>query len=168
MPSRLSQLVEQLRQDHFVRPPVNSEQLEAARLRGVPNELIELYAFCDGALLGEGEDFLAPDGKRYRLCIPRLAEIQTVQSVGFVMDGDPLYTASADWWQLVDYGDSNCLACDATSSGGGQILDVFHETAGESGAHDVVARSVSDLLYRFLENPDTFWLRDSFQSLGTV
>ena len=164
----LSQLVDQIRTDHYACPVADAAVLDAARQRGVPANLVDLYALCDGAFIGEGDDFPGPDGRQYRLCIPRLSDLQTVQSFGYVFDDSPLYAAAANWWQLVDYGDANWLAYDATADGGGRILDIFHETVGEPETHDIVALSVADLLQRLLDQSDAYWFADDFRAFGVV
>jgi hypothetical protein len=134
----------------------------------VPAALLDFYGLCDGAQIVDGQDFSAPDGRRFRLAIPRLSELQTVQKSGFLLDNSPLYRASAQWWQVLDYGDSNWLALDATQEGDGRILDIFHETAGEVGRHSIVAQSFSEMLERVIGKPGVYWLADDFEEYGFV
>ncbi|MGE3406188.1 MAG: hypothetical protein AB7I37_05190 [Pirellulales bacterium] len=164
----MQQQVAEVRARHFAYPPAEPGLLQAAQERGVPACLLEFHAICDGALIGPGDDFLSPAGQWFRFRIPSLADLQTTQEYGFIQDDSPLYTASAAWWQMLDYGDSNWLAIDATSNGQGRILDVCHESAGDPGWQEIVARSFQELIDRLLAEPDTFWFGDGFQSLGSV
>ena len=164
----MKSLAQTIRSRHFAFPPAESAALRAGAERGVPSSLLEFYVLCDGALIADGEDFRAPDGRRFRLRIPRLGDLKTVQEYGFIMDDSPLYDASAHWWQVLDYGDSNWLALDATQEGHGRILDIFHETAGVVGHHAVVAESLSEMLKLALAKPGVYWLADGFESLQYV
>ncbi|MEQ1830608.1 MAG: SMI1/KNR4 family protein, partial [Pirellula sp.] len=164
----LENVVARVRDGHFAFPPVNDSEVEAARNRSVPEALLDFYRLCDGALIGDGDDIGDPNGRRYRLMIPRLADLNTTQSYGYIFDDSPLYEASAKWWQIVDYGDSNWLAFDASSNSGSAIIDVFHETVGEPGSHDIVANSMADLLERLLRRDGVYWFDDNFQALGTI
>lgn len=168
MPLSLEIAVRSIRESHFAFPPATDNQLNSARTRGVPEELLAFYALCDGALIGAGNDFPSPIGRRFRLSIPRLADLQTTQSCGYIHDRAPLYQESANWWQIVDYCDGNYLAFDASPHANGRIIDVFHETVGEPGWHTIVASSMSDLLARLLEHKGVYWFDDRFQSLGSI
>lgn len=161
--------MERIRENHFAFPPANQNELDAARARSVPNELLAFYALCDGAFICDGDDFAAPNGSRYRLMIPRLADLSTTQSNGYIFDDSPLYEQSAQWWQIVDYGDSNWLAFDGSSdSNSNKIIDIFHETVGEPDSHEIVADSMPDLLDRLLRRNDVYWFDDDFHSLGSI
>lgn len=168
MQPNLENLVSRVRDEHFAFPPVSDREVEAARNRSIPEALLNFYRMCDGALIGDGDDFGAPNGRRYRLKIPRLAELSTTQSSGFISDDSPLYEASAKWWQIVNYGDSNWLAFDASSNSISRIIDVFHETVGEPGTHEIVANSMADLLDRLLRHDGTYWFIDDFRSQGSI
>ena len=162
------QLVETIRSRYFAFPPAEIVALRDTAERGVPPALLDFYALCDGALIADGQDFSAPDGRRFRLAVPRLRKLQTVQECGFILDDSPLYCASAHWWQVLDYGDSNWLALDATQEGHGRILDIFHETVGTVEYHSVVADSFSEMLERVLAKPGVYWLAEDFEPNGYV
>ena len=169
MPSSLQVSVERIRENHFAFPPATQDELDAARARGVPNELLAFYALCDGAFIGDGDDFADPNGRRFRLMIPRLKHLITTQSYGYIFDDSPLFEQTSKWWQNVDYGDSNWLAFDGSSDfNAKKIIDVFHETVGEPGSHEIVADSMSDLLDRLLQRNDVYWFDDDFHSLGSI
>jgi hypothetical protein len=168
VPSTLENLVAQIREGHFALPPANESELDSARERNIPDALLDFYRFCDGAFIGHGDDFGDPSGRRYRLKIPQLANLITTQSYGYIFDDSPLYEASAEWWQIVDYGDANWLAFDASSNPASAIIDVFHETVGEPASHEIVANSMADLLERLLRYDGVYWFDDDFQSLGTI
>ena len=163
----LEQAVERIRKKHFAFPAVESDKLAAARLCGVPKELLAFYGLCDGALIGNGDDFADPNGRRYRLKIPRLSDLQTAQSQGYIFHSSPLFDVSGKWWQILDYGDANWLAFDA-SFDSHCIIDVFHETAGEPDTHAIVANSMVDLLDRLLRRDGVYWFDKDFESLGSV
>ena len=163
----LEQAVERIRKKHFAFPAVESDKLAAARLCGVPKELLAFYGLCDGALIGNGDDFADPNGRRYRLKIPRLSDLQTAQSQGYIFHSSPLFDVSGKWWQILDYGDANWLAFDA-SFDSHCIIDVFHETAGEPDTHAIVANSMVDLLDRLLRRDGVYWFDKDFESLGYV
>lgn len=163
----LEHAVECIREKHYVFPAAEGDKLAAALLRGVPNELLAFYGLCDGAFIGNGDDFAAPNGCRCRLKLPRLSDLQTVQSDGYISHKSSLYEASGKWWQILDYGDANWLAFDA-SSGSDHIIDVFHETVGELDSHAIVANSMVDLLDRLIRRNGVYWLDKDFEALGYV
>ena len=113
MDSRLSQLVDRIRDAYHASDPASDTDLAAARDRGVPESLLDFYSLADGALLGNGDDFPDPFGNRYRFLIPPLVELQTTQQYGYVFDDAPYYDNTARWWQILDYCDANWLALDA-------------------------------------------------------
>ena len=168
MTQSIQSLVNQIQREHFVFPPVGDSALNEANRRGIPNDLIEFYSFCDGALIGEGSDFPDLNGQRYRLRIPSLSSLQSVQSYGYIDDSSPLYDASAQWWQFVDYGDANWLIYDATPNANGRVIDGFHETVGQINSHLIVASSLPDLLQRLIANRGVYWLGSEFKPLGIV
>lgn len=168
MESSLSQLVERIRSVYFAFEPASDGDLENAAMRGVPESLLDFYRLADGALLGDGDDFPSPAGERYRLQIPCLAALQTTQQYGYVFDDAPYYANTASWWQIVDYGDANWLAFDATPDGDGRILDVFHETVGYDDEHEVVALGLTELLHRILDQGGDYWLAEGFQGHSRI
>jgi hypothetical protein len=168
MPLTLADLVARIREDHFAFPPANKSNLDAACKRNIPEALLDFYRLCDGAFIGDGDDFGDTKGRRYRLRIPPLAKLATTQSYGYIFDDSPFYETSAQWWQIVDYGDANWLAFDASSQSGSAIIDLFHETVGEPGTHEIVADSMTDLLDRLLRRDGVYWFDDDFKSLGTI
>jgi SMI1 / KNR4 family (SUKH-1) len=165
---QLEHLVDLIRRQQFAFDPADEATLACAVQRRVPATLIEFYRFCDGALIGAGDDFMSPDGRRFRLAIPRLAKIQTVQECGYISETAALFTNSGQWWQVLDYGDGNWLALDDTPTGSGQILDVFHETAGELGRQEIVAKSFLDMLALVTESDSIYWLDKHFVGFGYV
>lgn len=64
--------------------------------------------------------------------------------------------------------DAVALAFDASANSGSRIINVFHETVGEPGSHEIVANSMADLLERLLRRDGVYWFDDDFQSLGTI
>ena len=168
MDSSLSELVDCIRATYFAFDPASDADLKASADRGIPETLLALYRLADGAFLGDGDDFADPAGTRYRLMIPRLADLQTTQQYGYVFDDAPYYGHTAKWWQIVDYGDANWLAMDATPNGNGRILDVFHETVGYDDEHDVVALNLTELLQRILDRGDVYWFDDDFQAHSRI
>ncbi|MFO0914786.1 MAG: hypothetical protein U0795_17640 [Pirellulales bacterium] len=158
----------EIRAKHYVFPPPERHQLDNARARGVPDAVLEFYELCDGALIGAGSDFSDPNGRQYRLRIPHLAEVQSTQSYGYIFDDSPLFTSSACWWQIVDYCDANWLAYDGTPASPGRIMNVYHETVGELGSHEIVASSIPDLLERLLDRGGVYWFDGDFHSLGAI
>lgn len=168
MPPTVEDTVERIREVHFAFPPANENEIDSARKRSVPEELLNFFRLCDGAFIGNGDDFGDPKGRRYRLMIPQLKDLGTVQSSGFIFDDSPLYEASAKWWQIVDYGDANWLAFDASSDSNSCIIDVFHETVGERHSHEIVANSMAELLDRLLRHEGVYWFDEEFQSLGSI
>jgi len=166
MPANLDELVSRIRESHFAFPPASESAINSARLSNVPQELLEFYMKCDGALLCDGDDFAAPNGTRYRVKIPRLVDLQTTQSHGYIFDASPFYALSANWWQIADYGDANWLAFDSTAETKGRIIDIFHETVGEPGYHNIVALSLTDMLTRLLDRGGVYWFDGGFQNLG--
>lgn len=168
MSSSIENSVQRIRNAYFAFAATAPGDLAAARVRGVPDALLEFYSLCDGAFIGNGSDFRDPNGRRYRLMVPRLSELQTAQSFGYISVDSPLYEKSAQWWQIVDYGDSNWLAYDGTLDGGGRVIDIFHETVGDPDYHEIVASSLNDLLDRLLKQGDVYWFDDDFESLGWV
>lgn len=164
----LNNIIGRIGEKYFVYPPAKSNDLNFAFSRGIPEELCSLYELCDGAFIGKGNDFTSPDGLGYRLKIPRLAELQTTQSFGYISQDSPLYNQSKKWWQIVDYCDANWLAYDACLGSNGRILDLFHETVGEQESHDIVAYSLVDLLTRLCDHDGIYWFDEDFKSLGQV
>ena len=160
--------IEAIQVHHFAFPAAANSSIKLAGERGVPDTLLQFYGICDGALIGEGNDFPAPDGRRFRLAIPRLSKLDTVQNYGFIRDDSPLFEASSRWWQILDYGDGNWLALDVSSDGNGRVLDIFHETVGGVGTHDIVATSFNNLLERLLAKNDIYWFDDDFEAFGIV
>jgi len=136
---------------------------------GIPLELIHVYRLANGMLLGTGDDFSAPDGRSFRLRIPPIQELQTVQSYGYVHDDAPLYNLTANWWQIVDYGDANWLVFDANNQAYGRILDAFHEEVGYDDCHAIVAESIPDVLDRLLRFDGADWFgNDQWPAIGYV
>lgn len=168
MPLSLESAVRQVREKHYAFPPAAESALNAARARDVPEELLAFYSLCDGALIGTGDDFPGPDGRRFRLRIPRLAELETTQACGYISADSPLFQHSAKWWQVVDYGDGNYLAFDASADSGGRIIDIFHGTAGEPDYHAIIASSLSNLLEGLLRHGEVYWLDEDFPKLGYI
>lgn len=168
MPRGLQDAVDRLREKYFAFPSADQNVIDDGRFRGVPEELLAFYALCDGAFIGDGDDFPDPSGRRYRLMIPRLADLQTTQACGYISDESPLYDQSAGWWQIVDYGDGNWLAFDGSPDPNSRIIDIFHEPVGEPGWHDIVASSMPDLLDRLLERGGVYWFDDDFKPLGKI
>jgi hypothetical protein len=168
MPATLSNLVARIREDHFAFPPANETKLDAASKRKIPEALIDFYRLCDGAFIGSGNDFGDANGRRYRLKIPQLSNLITTQSYGYIFNDSPLYEASAKWWQIVDYGDANWLAFDGSSKSSSAIIDLFHETVGQPGTHEIVADSMTDLLERLLRRDGVYWFDEDFKSLGRM
>jgi len=168
VPSSIEKSVQRIRNAYFAFAPATPGDLAAARVRSVPDALLEFYSLCDGAFIGNGSDFRDPNGRRYRLLVPSLSELQTVQSFGYISVDSPLYEKSAQWWQIVDYGDVNWLAYDGTPDAGGRVIDIFHETVGEPGSHKIVASSLKDLLDRLVKRGGVYWFDDDFESLGWV
>lgn len=165
MSTSIEDSVARIQQVWYAFPPAGDQQVSRAYQRGIPDELIEFYRLSDGALLGHGRDFTGPDGRSFRLKIPPLESIETTRENGYVAVDSPLFERAGDWWQVVDYGDANWLAYDGPS---GQVIDIWHETAGEPGNHSIVAASFGDLLRRLLEHGSPFWFREDFEPLGTV
>ena len=168
MSSNLKSYVAAIREKHFAFPPANAVELKSASERGVPEKLLEFYQLCDGAFLGEGNEFEDPTGRRHRLKIPRLAILSTTASYGFITNDSSMYEQSTQWWQIVDYGDSNWLAYNESAEFEGKIIDVFHETVGEPGSHHIVAESIADLLDLLLRRNGVYWFHDEFQALGST
>lgn len=168
MPSELAELLQRIGDAGYVRPPADPETLARAAARSVPATLMEFYSICDGAFFGDGGDFQAPDGRRFRLHIPQLAELTTTQEFGYIFADSPHYGRSAKWWQIVDCGDGNWLAFDSHDSSTKPIIEVFHESAGESEAQMVVAHSLEALLQRFANEKPMYWLEDDFEPLGYI
>ena len=168
MDSSLTHIVDRIRSTYYAFSPASDADVSAALDRGVPDALLDFYRLADGALLGDGDDFPAPTGERYRLLVPRIAEVETTQQYGFVDDDAPYYGHSENWWQFIDYGDSNWLAFDATPDGDGRILDVFHETVGYDDEHDVVALNLPELFLQILDRGDVFWFDDDFQAHSRI
>ena len=167
MPDAIEHLVAKIRDEHFAFPGASSDDILLARSRGVPEEMLNFYSICDGAYLGAGDDFLAPDGRRFRVAISRLSVLQTTPEFGYIFQDSPLYAASMHWWQIVDYGDSNRLAFDAASNPPGRIIDVCHETVGEPGYQDIVASTLKEYLEQALVDA-VFWMREDFEPIGAV
>ena len=168
MEPSLSELVDRIRDMYYAFDPASDADIASAMERGVPEGLLDFYRLADGALLGDGDDFPDPTGKRYRLLFPRLADLHTTQQYGYVFDDAPYFTNTASWWQIIDYCDANWLAFDATTDGNGRILDVFHETVGFDDEHDVVALNLSELLRQILDQGDLFWYDDDFQAHSRI
>lgn len=168
MDSSLSELVDQIREKFFAFEPASPADLAAAAERGVPESLLEFYAIADGAFLGSEDYFPAPDGKHYRLEFVQLAELQTTQEFGYVDDDAPHFNDTARWWQIIDYGDANWLAVDATDDGADRILDVFHETVGYEEEQAVVALSLSEMLTRILAHKDIYWFDEDFEPYARI
>jgi hypothetical protein len=171
VPNRFVGIVDRIRDAHFAFPPAATADVAAAHARGVPAELLEFYECCDGALISPGDhfkNFLAPSGRRYRFRIPRLSEIQTARAFGYIPEWSPLLERASQWWQIVNYGDADWLAYDATPNSHGSIIDLFHETVGDPGWHSIVAASLLDLLDRLCDSGGVYWLADDFSPLGTI
>ena len=168
MDSSFSELVDRIHNTYFAFNPASDADIKTAAERGVPDTLLDFYRLADGALLCDGDDFPDPAGKRYRLMIPRLADLQTTQQYGYVFDDAPYYTNTTSWWQIIDYCDANWLALDGTPDGNGRILDVFHETVGYDDEHDVVALNLTELLQRVLDRGDVYWFDDDFQAHSRI
>jgi hypothetical protein len=164
----LTDAVARIRQEYYAWPPAIDSELDIARRRGVPEALLKFYSLCNGAFIAKGTDFPGPDRRRYRFSIPPLRDLTCAQDEGYISESQPLFDSSADWWQLVDYGDGNWLAVDATPAGNGRIIDLFHETVGEVGEQAIVATSIVDLLTRLLDAMEVYWLDESFEDLGSI
>ena len=145
MHDELNDYVTRLRATYYVAEPASTDTLSLAASKGIPEALIAFYRLCNGAYVGDGDDFRDPNGKEYRLRIPPLDQLKSVQQQGYISDDSPFYDASSNWWQIVDYCDANWLAYDGADDHG-RIIDIFHETAGQPGYHSVVAKSLADLL----------------------
>lgn len=167
-PMSISKVVEAIRSQDFAFPTASESPLHAAHSRNIPRDVLEFYTVCDGVYIGEGDDFAAPDGRRYRFRIPQLSALQTVREGGFIADDAPLFDATSMWWQILDYCDGNWLAVDATPEGNGRILDVCHETVGEADSQNVVAASLVDMLERIAAKREAYWLENDFVPLGVV
>ena len=168
MPPTLEYLVARIRRTHFAFDPAQRYELDSAHRRGVPASLLDFYRLCDGAFICDGDDFADPIGRRYRLKIPRLTDLKTTQSYGYIAKDSPLYQASVNWWQIVDYGDANWLAFDASTDSSSGIIDIFHETVGKLYSHAIVANSMADLLDRLLQRGGVYWFDDDFKLRGRI
>lgn len=164
----LEDVVDRVREVHFAFPAASEKEIDSARKRGVPEKLLDFYRLCDGAYICKGADFRDPNGRFYRFMIPRLKDLITVQSFGFIFQDSPLYDASAKWWQIVDYGDSNWLAFDASLDSRPRIIDISHETVGERQSHMIVANSMAELVERLMRCGGAYWFDEGFQRLGYV
>ena len=164
----LESIVDEIRKTQFAFSPAPEAELQAAIENGIPYDLVSVYRFANGMLLGEGDYFSAPDDRAFRLRFPPIQELQTVQSYGYVHDDAPLYDLTADWWQIIDYGDANWLAFDANDAHG-RILDAFHEEVGYDQCHAIVAESIPDLLERLLRFNGADWFgNDEWPVIGYV
>jgi hypothetical protein len=76
---------------------------------------------------------------------------------------------SVNWYKFCDVGEGNCVAFDADSIHEDKcnIIDVFHETAGEPGYSEIIAKSFSEFLECALDAGDClYWLRWRFKGYG--
>ncbi len=163
------EIVEEIRSSFYAYPGASQEDLDSAVNRGIPPLLVEFYKECDGCFIGQGEVMDAPDGKSYRTRIPKLAELDTVQSYGYVSNDTPLYDKSAEWWQIVDYGSANWIAFDASDDGFGQILDIPHEEVGNEECHAIIAESFLELLQKLIKYNGQDWYNNSeWKAIGWV
>ncbi|EAZ89059.1 SMI1/KNR4 family protein [Crocosphaera chwakensis] len=149
--------------------PASETELIKAYKRGVPKELLELYKLGNGMFIGYDSYSDASESHNFRLEIPELSKIQTVQSYGFVCEDAPLYNLTEKWWQFVDNGNGNWLAFDGNQEGYGRILDIFHEEVGYEECHGIIAESITELLDQLVQRDGTDWFgNEEWQPLGYV
>jgi len=162
-------IVQEIRASFYAYPGANVADLDTARLNGVPSVLLQFYKECDGCFIGSGEEVAAPDGKTYQLRISRLSEIQTTQKYGYVEKDAPLYDMTNLWWQVIEIGDANWLAFDASKEGFGRIIDVPHEEVGYEECHAVIAETFMELLQQLIKYDGQDWFGiDEWQEIDRV
>lgn len=164
--STLQQTVDRLSGIGFINPQADPAAVVVAQQRGVPEPLLELYRIANGMFLVEGDDFRAPNGKRYRFMIPPLENLQSVAQFGFADDDSPLFPRLENWWQFFDYGDSNWVGI-TDAEDGLRIVDLFPETVGEPGSHTVIADSIEEFLWQ-INSGKPYWLDAAFEGRGSI
>lgn len=163
----LADIVSHIAAADFTYPPASAEDLTAARSRGIPDSLLDLFRLADGLYVIPGEDFLAPNGQGFRFKIPRLREIETVAEAGFFPSRSSMARSLSGWWQFLDYGDGNWVGM-TDSEDRGRIVDLFHETIGMPGYHAVIANSLEEFLELLLERQSVYWLGEEFRKLEWI
>lgn len=157
----LPDIVSRIGAADFIYPPTSAEDLNAARVRGIPDSLLELFRLVDGLYVIPGDDFLAPNGQSFRFKIPRLRQIESVAEAGYCPSHSPMVRRLERWWQFLDCGDGNWVGM-TDSEDHCRIVDLFHETIGAPGSHAVIADSLERFLELLLEHQGMFWLGEEF------
>ena len=149
----IDDLFDEIRRGGVSGPPVSEGEWSVATSALVlPSDLARFYREVgDGAVL-EFED-----------CEFRLAGIGDFRTPEFLPDG-----LGVSWIEICDVGDGNCVAIDMETVDDAQcnVIDVFHETAGQPGESNVIARSFSEFLDRLLSARGSYWLDPEFSGYG--
>ena len=129
--------------------------------RELPSSLADIYRYSNGILFGTGkvggDNFRHYDrGYAYRL-VP-FEKLRSVYEDGYCARTSPIAELVRNWLVVVEVGDGDCVAINLNHSGFGEIIDVFHETAGEVGCHGVVADTLTDWIERSVASHRAWWL----------
>lgn len=154
----------------FAFPGATEKELQDARKKGIPDSILEFYKVFNGCYIGfdeEGYGEIAPNGKKYKIKILSLSEIESVRDCGYIDDEAPYYEISKKWWQIVHDGNSNYYAIDTTDEGKNRILDIHHEEVGYQECHAIIASSYSNLLQKMIKYNGEDWFNvENWKEIG--
>jgi hypothetical protein len=169
----LIEIVNVLRREHKCAGPCTEAQLDAARRRGLSEDLISFYAQANGATLFRSRpsrDFYTgePNPIRFEFIIPPIDDDMTIAEVGFIDEAAPLYQASRTWRVVCDLGDGDHLAIETIGDHRGRVIDCDHEQTGWPHTHVILAPTFTAALTRLLAEEPFTWRDESPARYGTL
>lgn len=128
--ARIDHLVEMIQANHHAHSPAPASQLKHVRQIGLPQDAARFYELTDGAELhrvSEHAGLREEGGHWWKWQVLPAHRIMSIQTVGYMTKGSPLYERSRFWFAIVDVQDGNYLAVSVEPGHEGEILDCFHE-----------------------------------------
>ena len=166
-PMTLDQIVDLLRQEHQCGEPCSEAQLEAARLNGLPEDLVSFYARANGAIFHRSRLRSDQSEISFEFIVPRVDENYSIAQIGFIDNSAPLYEPSNTWRMVCDLGDGDYLAMETVGEHRGRVIDCDHEQTGWPDSHIVFARTFTEALERLLMEEPFTWREEVPPRYGT-
>lgn len=165
----MDQIIRAIHSDHLPAPPSNAKDLLIVEQLGFPQDIIRFYTEMNGAWIhqvGQFEGGWIIDKQEWKWKILAIDEIKTIPTQMWVESKSALFDTMENWHCIVDVQDGNYLAVDLNHGSKGQIIDVFRETVGQVGYHQIIAGDFEQFLSKLLSEPRCYWLDKEFSNLG--
>ena len=131
--------------------------------RDLPPVLADIYRYSNGVLFGVdkvgGENFRR-DGQGFSYRLVPIEELRSAYDDGFCDRKTSIAELVRNWLVVIEVGDGDCMAVNLNRAGYGEIIDVFHETAGDVGRNGVVADTLEDWIECSLASDRSWWLEE--------